>query len=143
MTESHVTNVLVKKRRELLADLKVANDICMEISESIDRLDSTILLINPDYDLSLVNLRTVRADFWGQRGSLTRAIFRVLWDSVPPLSSRQVSQCILKQNEFCEGNEPDIRALTKSVGRALRDKTGKGVVRYELRDRTKFWELVR
>lgn len=145
MADPHVISALVKKRAELAGEIEATHKRLGEMIEALQKLDDTLLLFDPDYEVEGIKPKAFRPpQDWSKRGEMTRAILNVLRQASEPLTTREVALQVMKERAVDTNNAPLVKSMQKRIGVALRDKRDQGLVRSEQGPgQFNYWELVR
>jgi hypothetical protein len=127
MAEPHVITALSRKRAELSGDIERMQRELTAAIASLEKLDATLLLFDPDYEIASIKPRAFRPpDDWSKRGEMTRIILGILRKAAEPLTSSDIAAQLIVERAL-EPTEKLQRLMTKRVGVALRGLRDRGI----------------
>lgn len=129
MADPHIITALARKRSELSGDIENTQQRLRQMILDLEKLDATLLMFDPDYDLPSIKPNTFRppAD-WSKRGQMTRLCLGILRKAAEPLTSREIASQLIVERGLDRDDAKLLRLMTKRVGVALRGQRDKGNV---------------
>ncbi len=117
MADPHVVTALVRKRAELAGDIEATHKRLGEMIEALEKLDATLLLFDPDYQIQGIKPKSFRPpQDWSKRGEMTRVILNVLRQASEPLTTREIAFQVMRER----GHRYQQSATLKAYGKARR-----------------------
>ncbi|MGE4396307.1 MAG: hypothetical protein AB7D34_02490 [Sulfurimonas sp.] len=141
MSESHVISALVKKRSELLGDIRYYEKIIKETKENLTSIDKTIHIFDENYNLSSVKAKNTHDNRYFKAGEATTTLLDVLRGSKSALSFVEIVDKVIEKRDMVL-NEHDLKAVRKSLSVTLNSLLKKGLVRKKLLEHNKaLWSI--
>lgn len=140
MSEPHVISALKSKRSELLGLVNHYEKELREIINSINHIDSTLKIFDPEIELSTIKPKQYRKyNKLFRNGELSRLILEVFRDLGCSLTCEQVSEEIKKRKQL----EHHIKDLNGTVRRSLYHHEKKNILkRINNGKELNQWELI-
>jgi hypothetical protein len=141
MAESHVISALVKKRSELLGDIKHYEKIIKGVKANLASIDKTIHIFDEDYNLSSVKPVNTNKTRYFKAGEATTTLLDILRIAAKPLSFVEIVDCVIEKRDLIL-EEREAKAVRKSLSVTLNSLFKKGLVSKELIDHNKaLWSI--
>lgn len=141
MTRLHVVSGLVWQRRELTGELFAHLAQADALATSIDALDRTLRLFDPDIQLDAIPaLQSRPKPDWALRGEVVRVVMDVLRRASGPVSTADLAEQVHRQR----GLEGDVTKLhLKRLRKCLDRQKARGTVQAVHVNGSRLWSLVR
>jgi hypothetical protein len=128
MAQSHVLSGLIDKRAELAGRIEAAQTELRLLLITLDNLDATIRLFDPNIDLDEVRPKALPARNTAFRGEVARLVLTCLRKAGAPLPLNEITLHVMTGRMLNTDDKPLMRVLSKRVGAALRHNRHKGLV---------------
>ncbi|MEB0032690.1 hypothetical protein QN372_18230 [Undibacterium sp. RTI2.1] len=124
MAESHIVSGLVSKRAEVAGQIASFKSEIIRLQGALSHLDGSIKLFVPEFDLRTVKAkRTNKRNTYFKKGEAQRMTLDVLREEGKPLSSREITDRLLKSKNI-ESNPALVARIQKNVIAVLHRQDG-------------------
>jgi hypothetical protein len=120
---------LTRKRAELMGQIETAQVHMRRLVMSLDHVDATIRLFDPDIDLGQVAPRKVPPPFHAMHGELSRIILDTLREAHAPLATRALTEVVMRGRGLDVHDPQLIRLMGRRMIASLAHWRRKRVVR--------------
>ena len=125
----HVLSALVRKRSELAGEAVALRARLNQINADLAHIDASILLFDPDYDLSTIRPKRGHGLAVARPGEMSRFVLTVLREAAGPMPTPAIAARLLADRGLDARDRALVRNVTKRVGMTLRHQEQRGMVR--------------
>ncbi len=124
----NVLSGLLTKRAEIAGLVEGLQDRLREALISLDHIDQTILLFDPEADLAEVKAKPLPPRHVAFKGQVTRSILQMLRATGDSLDSKAITLRLMAERELNTADAKLLKTIQKRVGAALRNMRDRGLV---------------
>jgi hypothetical protein len=127
MADTHVISALSKKRAELLGEIEHYEQLIKEYRENLFTIDKTILIFEPDYDLSSVKSKNIHRNRFFSTGEGKILILEAIKEARKPLTTDNLADILAVKKSY-DLNHLSKRAFCKSILNILATLEKNGII---------------
>lgn len=124
----NVLSGLLSKRGEIAGLVEGLQDRLREALISLDHVDQTILLFDPEADLAEIKAKPLPPRHIAFKGQVTRSILQLLRTSKDGLDGKAITLRLMAERELNSADAKLVKTIQKRVGAALRNLRDRGLV---------------
>ena len=117
----NVLSGLMTKRSEIAGLVEGLQDRLREALINLDHIDQTILLFDPEADLTEVKAKPLPPRHVAFKGQVTRSILHMLRTTGDALDSKAITLRLMAERELNAADVRLLKTIQKRVGAALRN----------------------
>ncbi len=141
--QPNVLSGLMQKRGETAGLVEALQDRLREALISLDHLDCTILMFDPEADLAEIKAKPLPPRHIAFKGQVTASIIDMLRNGGVALDSKAITVRLMAERELNSADMKLLKTIQKRVGAALRNMRERGIVSSEQgKDGLLIWALV-
>ncbi len=129
MENEHTIFGLVRKRKEMAAQLGQYQTLVRQLVIDLDNLDAAIRLFNPDIVLEEVRPRPLPPRNSASKGEVARVILSSLRNSDTPLDALELAKHVMAERGIDQNDKKMAQTIRKRVSAALRHYRVRGVLK--------------
>lgn len=127
----HTVSGLLAKRAEMAGLVEALQDQLRQAMIDLDHVDCTLLLFDPNLDLSEIKPKPLPPRHHAFKGQVTRAILAMLRTSGEPMDARTITLQLMAERELNSADKRLTKTMQKRVGAALRNMRDRGLTASE------------
>lgn len=125
------TYTLEKLHAELAGKILDNKREARKLATAMKHVEAVLKLLVPGYDVRPIAVRRRKLNPWFKRGTVLRRALDVLRTAERPLTTREITECMVKAKGISNPKPDAIRALTSSVSSCLQNYRGRGVAAHD------------
>ena len=122
---------LMVKRAQIAGLVDALQDQLRAAMIDLDHVDCTVLLFDPDADLSEIKPKPLPPRHHAFKGQVTRAILVMLRESPEPLDVTEITRRLMEERELNLSDKRLTKTMRKRIGAALRASRERGLLASE------------
>lgn len=121
-------HALIRKRAELAGEFERAEAAARELKVALEHLDATILLLQPDTDLTRIKPKKLRPPMAARRGGVAHIIFSTMRAAGRPCPTNELAAHVMAERGMDTMNKKLVTMMEMRVSASLRHYRKRGLV---------------
>ena|ERR1700690_2519412 len=98
-----------------------------KLAQAMKHVEAVLKLLIPGYDVRPIAVRRKKLNPWFRRGTVLRAALDILRAADRPLTTREITERMVRAKGVHDPKPDAVRALTGSVSSCLQNYRGRGI----------------